>query len=72
MTKKTDYKKKSIKDLKGLVADAYKALGNARFGAAGSRSKNSVEGKAAQKEIARAKTELRARELQDTSEQTNK
>ena len=65
MTKKTDYKKKSVKDLTGVIADAYKTLGNARFSAAGSRSKNTVEGKDAQKAIARAKTELRAREIND-------
>ena len=68
MSKREDYKKKSIKDLNGIIADAYKTLGNARFGAAGSRSKNSPEGKVAQKTIARAKTELKTRELK---EQTN-
>jgi len=71
MSKKEDYKKKSVKDLSGMIADAYKALGNARFGAAGSRSKNTPEGKAAQKTIARAKTELRVRELKESLEQTN-
>jgi ribosomal protein L29 len=72
MSKKEDYKKKSIKDIKSMIADAYKTLGNARFGAAGSRSKNTTEGKTAKKVIARAKTELRARELQDSIEKSNK
>jgi len=63
MTKKVDYKKKSIKDLQDIIADSYKTLGNARFSAAGSRSKNTVDGKEAQKTIARAKTELKAREI---------
>ncbi len=70
MTKKVNYKKKSIKDLTSIIADAYKTLGNARFSAAGSRSKNTVEGKDAQKTIARAKTELRAREIQEAQEVT--
>ncbi len=69
MTKKTDYKKKSIKDLEGVIADSYKTLGNARFSAAGSRANNTVEGKDAQKAIARAKTELKAREIQDSKEE---
>ncbi len=71
MTKKdkaNSYIKKSIKDLNGIIADAYKTLGNARFGAAGSRSSNTAEGKEAQKTIARAKTELRAREIQSIKE----
>jgi len=70
MTKKVDYKKKSIKDLTGVIADAYKTLGNARFSASGSRSKNTPEGKEAQKAIAKAKTELRAREINDVVEVT--
>ncbi len=72
MSKKTDYKKKSIKDLHKIIVDAYKTLGNARFGAVGSRSKNTPEGKAAQKEIARAKTELREREIKEALESNNK
>jgi ribosomal protein L29 len=63
MTKKVDYKKKTIKDLQEVIASAYKTLGNARFSAASSRSTNTKEGKEAKKEIARAKTELRSREL---------
>ncbi len=66
MTKKTDYKKKSVKDLMSILNDAYKALGNARFGAAGSRAKNTAEGRKAKKIIARVKTELRRREIQET------
>lgn len=62
---KEDYTKKSIKDLQDTLAKAYKTLGNARFGAAGSRSKNTPEGKSAKKIIARVKTELRSRELKD-------
>ena len=65
MSKKENYKKKSIKDLDGIIADSYKTLGNARFGAAGSRANNTPEGKAAQKTIARAKTELRTREIKE-------
>ncbi|MCD5384336.1 MAG: 50S ribosomal protein L29 [Candidatus Pacebacteria bacterium] len=75
MNKKEDYKKKSAKDLVRMIADAYKTLGNARFGAAGSRSKNTKDGKEAQKTIARAKTELRAREISENlsdKEQDNK
>ncbi len=65
MSKQEDYKKKSVKDIKGIIEDAYKTLGNARFGAAGSRANNTPEGKKAKKVIARAKTELRLRELKD-------
>ncbi len=60
-----NYTKKSIKDISGIIANAYKTLGNARFAAAGSRSNNTPEGKEAQKTIARAKTELRSREIKD-------
>jgi len=73
MTKKAketnSLKKKSIKDLAGIIADSYKALGNARFSAAGSRAKNTVEGKKAQKTIARAKTELKAREMAEATQE---
>jgi ribosomal protein L29 len=73
MTKKTteanNYKKKSIKDLHGIIADSYKTLGNARFAAAGSRANNTDEGKAAQKTIARVKTELRKRELEEVQKE---
>ena len=61
------YKKKSIKDLTGIIADSYKTLGNARFSGAGSRVNNTPEGKAAQKTIARAKTELRMREIAEAN-----
>jgi len=63
MTKKVDYTKKSEKDLHGLLQEAYKTLGNARFSAVGSRAKNTPEGKKARKTIARIKTQLRARVL---------
>ncbi len=65
MAKKVDYKKKSDKDLHIDLAEAYRTLGNARFGAAGGRSKNTPEGKKAKKIIARIKTELRRREIEE-------
>ncbi len=65
MAKKEDYKKKSIKDLSSMIADAYKTLGNARFGGAGSRANNTDEGRSAKKVIARAKTELKDREIKE-------
>lgn len=70
MAKKTkatnDIIKKSDKDLAELLVASYKTLGNARFGAAGSRAGNTPEGRMAKKTIARVKTELRRREDNDT------
>lgn len=66
MTKKDDYTKKSDKDLNEALASNYKTLGNARFGAAGSRAGNTSQGRSAKKAIARIKTELRRRVDNDT------
>lgn len=58
MAKKEDITKKSDKDLHEMLTASYKAVGNARFGAAGSRAGNTAEGRNAKKTIARVKTEL--------------
>lgn len=58
MAKREDITKKSDKDLQEMLAVNYKAIGNARFGAAGSRAGNTAEGRTAKKTIARIKTEL--------------
>ncbi len=62
----TDFKDQSIEDLQKLVADKREALRNSRFQAAGSRSRNTREGRNVRKEIAQILTELRKRELSHT------
>ena len=59
--KKTDFTKYSIQDLHKEVTDKREALRNFRFGSAGSRSRNTREGRGIRKEIARLMTEVSAR-----------
>lgn len=56
-----EFEKHSVEDLHKLVADKREELRAARFGAAGSRSRNTRESRNVRKTIARALTELRAR-----------
>ncbi len=56
-----EFEKHSVEDLHTLVADKREELRAVRFGAAGSRSRNTREGRNIRKTIARALTELRAR-----------
>ena len=58
--KKTTYKGKSEKDLAKALYEQREVLRNFRFGAAGSKTRNVKEGKAAKLEIARIMTELNA------------
>ena len=61
--KKKDYKKKSDADLMKFLRDTRKLAMDFRFDVAGSKTRNTKEGKNAKKDIARALTEVRAREL---------
>jgi ribosomal protein L29 len=54
---------KTVAHLKKEVVDMQEKLRVIRFGGAGSRSRNVKEGRNLRREIARALTELRAREL---------
>lgn len=61
--KKTDFKKYTIEDLHKEIADKREALRNFRFGSAGSRSRNTREGRALRKSVARLLTEISARTI---------
>ncbi|HWO07577.1 MAG TPA: 50S ribosomal protein L29 [Candidatus Paceibacterota bacterium] len=61
--KKTDFAKYKIEDLQKEIAEKREALRGFRFGSAGSRSRNTREGRNLRKEIARLLTELNSRTL---------
>ncbi len=61
-----EFKKYSIEDLKKAVADMREKLRTIRHTAAGSRSRNVLEGRAIRRDVARALTELRARSLAES------
>ena len=61
--KKTIYKGKSVSDLAKALYEKREALRNFRFGAAGSKTRNTKEGKNTRKEIARIMTELNRGEV---------
>ncbi len=56
--KKTDLKKSSVEDLRKEIVEKREALRLFRFGSAGSRSRNTREGRNLRKEIARLLTAL--------------
>ena len=58
-----DFTKHTIEDLHKLVSEKREALRAFRFGSAGSRSRNTREGRGLRKEIARALTEVNARKI---------
>ena len=58
-----DFTKHTIEDLHKLVSEKREALRAFRFGSAGSRSRNTREGRNLRKEIARALTEVNARKI---------
>ena len=60
---KNENKTKSDEHLKKEVVDTQEKLRVIRFGGAGSRSRNVKESRNLRREIARAKTELRARAI---------
>lgn len=57
--------KQNIDDLQKMLAEKKSALRAFRFGISGSKSKNVKEGHNLKKEIARALTELKKREIQE-------
>lgn len=59
----TDITKQSVEDIRADVTKLREELRASRFGAAGSRSRNVRAVRETRKEIARALTELRAREI---------
>jgi len=61
--KKSDFTKYSVQDLHKEIADKREALRNFRFGSAGSRSRNTREGRNLRKDIARLFTEVNARKV---------
>ncbi|MDB5187588.1 MAG: Ribosomal protein [Candidatus Kaiserbacteria bacterium] len=62
MKNKNDISTKTEADLNAQVLDMRQKLQSIRFGAAGSRTRNTSESRTARKDIARAKTELNARQ----------
>lgn len=61
--KKTDFKKYTVEDLQKAIADKRESLRTFRFGSAGSRSRNTREGRNLRKEVARMLTELNSRKI---------
>jgi ribosomal protein L29 len=61
--KKTDFKKYTVEDLQKEIAEKRESLRTFRFGSAGSRSRNTREGRNLRKEVARMLTELNARKI---------
>lgn len=57
------YDKHSIEDLQKELRDKREALRTFRFGGAGSRSRDTREGRNLRKEIARVLTEINARKV---------
>ncbi len=63
----TDFSKQDVGELQKLVADKRESLRAFRFGAAGTRARNTREGRMLRKEIAQVLTELRKRQLSATT-----
>lgn len=59
----TDLKKYSVEDLQKEIVEKREALRAFRFGSAGSRTRNTREGRGLRKDIARMLTEMRSRKL---------
>ena len=66
MAKKTDFKKHSVEDLHKEIREKREALRTFRFGSAGSRSRNTREGRGLRKDVARLMTEASARRIANT------
>ncbi|MDP2648448.1 MAG: 50S ribosomal protein L29 [bacterium] len=59
----SEFSKKGIGELRKLIADKRESLRSFRFGGAGSRTRNTREGRMLRKDIARILTEIKAREI---------
>lgn len=57
----SDFKDKTVVDLTNLLREKRKALANFRFAIAGSKTRNTKEGRNFRREIARIMTELALR-----------
>lgn len=62
-----DIKKQSVEDLQKEIASKREVLRAFRFGSAGSRSRNTREGRNVRKDIARLLTEVNARKIASKS-----
>lgn len=58
-----EFEKQSVEELQKLVADKREVLRSFRFEGAGTRARDTREGRNVRKEIARILTELRKREI---------
>lgn len=58
-----EFEKHSVEDLQKMLSDKRESLRNFRFGGAGSRSRNTQEGRSVRKDIARLLTELNSRSI---------
>ncbi len=58
-----EFEKNSVEDLQKMLADKRESLRSFRFGGAGSRSRNTQEGRMLRKSIARLLTELNSRSI---------
>lgn len=65
--KKSDFKKYTVADLQKEIAEKREALRSFRFGSAGSRSRNTREGRTLRKDIASLLTEMNARKIASTA-----
>lgn len=63
MATKTDFKKYTVEDLHKEIKEKREALRTFRFGSAGSRTRNTREGRNLRKDIARLMTEVSARKV---------
>ena len=61
-----EFSKKEVPELKKLLADKQESFRSFRFGGAGTRARNTREGRNIRKDIARLMTELRSRQLSVT------
>ena len=59
----TTIKNNTVEELHKKVVDLREQLRTFRFGGAGSRTRNVREGRGVRRDVARAMTELRAREI---------
>ena len=63
MAKKTDLKKYSVDDLRKEINEKREALRQFRFGSAGSRSRDTRQGRTLRKDVARLLTALNAHKI---------
>lgn len=62
------YTKQSVEELRKLIAEKRESLRSFRFGGAGSRSRNTREGRNLRKEVARMLTAINAKRIASKDE----